>query len=139
MPFSVTRYSLVFTARSAASLSPIALCRLVAVFSSLEALPTTAIFASELRCRLREISSRQALASLSTRAGRRASRSKLIEQRALVVGAGGGGGAFTVTVVLADAVCPLSSTTLQVTVIVPGAAPVVLSVAVEVLPDTEPA
>jgi hypothetical protein len=65
-----------------------------------------ASFASEERCRLRAISSRQALASLSTRAGRFASRSKLIEQRALVVGAGGGGGAVTVTEVVCR--CSLS-------------------------------
>src|SRR5271170_3182664 len=131
MPFSVTRYALALTARSAASVLPF--------FSALSASPTTASFASEVRCRLRAISSRQALASLSTRAGRFLSRSKLIEQRALVVGAGGGGGALTVTVVVQEADWPLSSTTLHVTVIVPGAAPAVLNVAVEPLPDTEPA
>ena len=48
-------------------------------------------------------------------------------------------GAFTVTVVVAEAVWPLSSTTLQVTVIGPGAAPAVDSVAVELLPLIEPA
>ena len=63
----------------------------------------------------------------------------MIEQRLLVEGAGGGAGALTVTVVVCDAVCPLSSTTLQVTVIVPGAAPAVLNVAVDVLPVTDPA
>src|SRR5580698_4252284 len=131
MPFSVTRYSFVLTARSAASVLPF--------FSVLPALPTTASFASEARCRFREISSRQALPSLSTRVGRRLSRSKLTEQRALVVGAGGGGGALTVTVVIEEAVWPLSSTTLQVTVMVPGAAPAVLNVAVVVLPETDPA
>ena len=104
--------------------------------------PTNASLASELRCRLRATSSRQALASLSTRAGRRLSRSKFTEQRLDVVGAGGGGGgggAMTVTVVVAEAVWPLSSTTLHVTVIVPGAAPAVDSVAVVPLPVTEPA
>src|ERR1700712_1564040 len=123
IPFSVTRYAFALTARDEASLLP--------VFSVLAAFPTTASFASEERCRFRAISSRQALASLSTRAGRRLSRSKLIEQRADVVGTGGGVGATTVTVVVCDADWPLSSTTLQVTVIVPGAAPVVLRVAVE--------
>ena len=103
------------------------------------ALPTTASFASEALLQVQGDSSRQALASLSTRVGRRLSRSKLTEQRLLVVGAGGGGGALTVTVVVADAVWPLSSTTLQVTVMVPGAAPAVVSVAVEVLPLIEPA
>src|SRR4051812_35401642 len=130
-PFSVTRYDFVLTARAAATLLP--------VFSVLAALPAIASFASAERCRLRAISSRQALASLSTRAGRLLSRSKLIEHIACVVGAGGGVGATTVTVVVAEADWPLSSTTLQVTVIVPGAAPVVVSVAVEVLPLTEPA
>jgi hypothetical protein len=42
-------------------------------------------------------------------------------------------------VVVADADWPLSSTTLQVTVIVPGAAPAVLNVVVAPLPETEPA
>jgi len=56
-----------------------------------------------------------------------------------VVGAGGGAGATTVTVAVQEAVWPLSSTTFAVTVMVPGAAPVVLSVAVEVFPVTEPA
>src|ERR1700733_2352934 len=130
MPFSVTRESFALTARSAASSGPF--------FSALSASPTTASFASEALCSFSAISSRQALASLSTRLGRFASRSKLTAQSALVSGAGGGGGAFTVTVVVDDAVWPLSSTTLQVTVIVPGAAPAVLSVAVEPLPDTEP-
>jgi hypothetical protein len=42
-------------------------------------------------------------------------------------------------VVIAEAVWPLSSTTLPVTVIAPGAAPVVDNVAVEVLPLIDPA
>src|SRR5665213_4072483 len=96
MPFSVTRYCLVLTARCAASVLPF--------FSVLAALPTTASFASEERCRLRATSSRQALPSLSTRVGRRLSRSKLTEQRLLTVGAGGGGGALMVTLVVDDAV-----------------------------------
>jgi hypothetical protein len=63
----------------------------------------------------------------------------MIEQRLLVVTAGGGGGATTVTVVVHDADWPLSSTTFAVTVMVPGAAPVVFRVAVEVVPLIEPA
>jgi NADH:ubiquinone oxidoreductase subunit B-like Fe-S oxidoreductase len=43
------------------------------------------------------------------------------------------------TLVLADALCPLSSITLQVTVIVPGAAPTVESIAEGVVPLMEPA
>jgi len=54
-------------------------------------------------------------------------------------GGGGGGGAITLTLVVDEAVLPLSSTTLQVTVIGPGAAPAVESVAVEDVPLTEPA
>src|ERR1700760_3275285 len=92
------------------------------------------------RCAFRAMSSRQALASLSTRVGRFASRSKEMVQRLWVVTAGGGvAGADTVTVVICEAVWPLSSTTLQVTVMVPGATPGVVSVAVEVLPLMEPA
>ena len=64
-------------------------------------------------------------------------------QRLVVFGIGGGagacGGVATVTVVCCEAVWPLSSTTLQVTVMVPGATPAVVSVAVEVDPLTEPA
>jgi hypothetical protein len=41
--------------------------------------------------------------------------------------------------VVADALWPLSSTALQVTVIVPGAAPAVDSVALELVPLIEPA
>src|ERR1700678_4001371 len=100
------------------------------LFSLASALPTRASLASEERCRLRATSSRQALASLSTRVGRLASRSKLTEQRLDACGTGGGGGgggAITVTVVVADALWPFSSTVLQVTVIAPGAAPAVES------------
>src|SRR3954465_34006 len=98
-----------------------------------------AILASEERCRARATSSRQALASLSTRAGRALSRPKLTVQRLEVVGAGaggcgGGGGWITFTVVVADCVLPLSSATLQVTVIGPGAAPEVDRVALELVP-----
>src|ERR1700760_4295382 len=109
------------------------------IFSSAAELPTIASFEVGSCCALRVMSSRQALASLSTRVGRLASRSKLIEQRLLVSGFTTGGGALTVTVVVAEAVCALSSTTLQVTVIVPGATPVVVRVAVDVLPLIEPA
>src|ERR1700712_1954050 len=102
-------------------------------------LPTIATLASEELCSFSAISSRQAFASLSTRTGRRASRSKLMVHSAEVVGAGGGGGACTVTVVIPEAVWPLSSTTLPVTVIGPGAAPVVDNVAVGPVPLIDPA
>jgi len=65
-----------------------------------------------------------------------------MEQRLDVFGAGGGGGgggAITVTDVVAEAVCPLSSTTLHVTVIAPGAATAVESVAEDEVPLTAPA
>ncbi len=72
--------------------------------------------------------------------GRDLSLSKVMVHRLWVTGAGGGGGAFSVTVVCDEAVWPLSSTTLQVTVIVVlGAAPVVDRVAEEVLPLIDPA
>src|SRR5580658_9381753 len=93
------------------------------VFSSAVEEPTTASAASDLLCRVRAISSRQALASLSTRVGRFLSLSKVIEQSEETVGAGGAGGASIVTGAVALAVCPLSSVTVQVTVAVPGAAP----------------
>src|ERR1700728_1336790 len=145
-PFSVTRYSFSLTARSAARLS----AHSAALFSLRSVcfpttlpgseLPTIASFAVVSRWAVRAMSSRQALASLSTRVGRALSLSKVMVQRLWVTGAGGGGGAFSVTVVCDEAVWPLSSTTLQVTVIVvPGAAPVVDNVAVPVFPLMDPA
>src|ERR1700735_3123630 len=118
-PFSFTRYSLVWTARQVASFGP--------SFSLLAALPVMASLAFGSRCAFRAMSSRQALASLSTRVGRFASLSKLMVQRLVVLITVGCviGTALTVTVVCCEAVWPLSSTTLQVTVIVPGATPVV--------------
>ena len=140
MPLSVVRYSLAFTARSAAYFCISAICFFVACFGiTLLLLPTMASFASEALCSFSATSSRQALASLSTRVGRRVSRSKFKLHSADVVGAGGGGGAVIDTVVCPEAVWPLSSTTLHVTVIVPGAAPAVDKVAVAPLPLTEPA
>lgn len=56
------------------------------------------------RLRVRAISSRQPLASLSTRTGRFLSRSKEMLQRLMTAGGGGGGGMVTVTDVLAEAV-----------------------------------
>jgi hypothetical protein len=47
-------------------------------------------------------------------------------------------GVVTATVVVADAVSPWSSVTLQITVMVPAVAPVVLSVAVLPLPEILP-
>ena len=85
------------------------------------------------------MSSRQAFASLSTRSGRLRSRSNETAQRSRVRGATACSGALTVTVVSAETDLPRSSTTLQVTVIAPAAAPVVLSVAVAVFPVTVPA
>src|ERR1700727_1544755 len=93
--------------------------------------------AEDSRLRVRGMSSRQPLASLSTRTGRLRSRSKETEQRLRVEGAGGtggGGGAVIPTEVVAVACLPRSSTTLQVTVTVPGVSPAVLSVAVVPLP-----
>ncbi len=119
-------------ARAAAILLP--------AFSVEAALPTTASLASDERCRFSEISSRQAFASLSTRAGRFLSLSKVIEQRADCVGGGGGAvGASIVTVVGPLAVCHLSSATVQVMVTVPGAAPAEAKVAELPVPLTEPA
>jgi len=54
-------------------------------------------------------------------------------------GGWGGGGAITLTLVVADALLPLSSATPQVTVIGPGAAPAVESVAVGVTLLIDPA
>src|SRR6476646_7546203 len=53
-------------------------------------------------------------------------------------GGGGGGGASIVTLVFADAVCPLSSATLQVICTGPGDAPVDANVPVVPLPLTVP-
>jgi len=130
MPFSLTRYVLVFTARAVASLLP--------PFSFPEALPTIASFASGLRCRSSAISSRLALHYLSTLTGRRASRSKCTAHRSLVVGLAVSTGAATVTVVVAEAVWPLSSATLHVMVIGPTIAPAVERVTVESVPVIEP-
>src|SRR4051812_43558080 len=97
MPFSVTRYALALTARCAAR-SAIALAFLpfgAGVAAAFE--PTRTAVASAERWRLRATSSRQAFASLSTRAGRLVSRSKVIEQSVWVLGTGGGGGASTLT------------------------------------------
>jgi hypothetical protein len=58
--------------------------------------------------------------------------------RALVIGLGAATGDTTVTVAVLAAVCPLSSATLQVTVMGPVGAPEVISVAVEPDPLTEP-
>src|SRR5665213_2917798 len=108
------------------------------------ALPVMASLALGSRCRLSATSSRHALASLSTRIGRCVSRSKLTVHRFCALGAGGGGGgggaggAMTDTLVRPDAVPPLSSETLQVTVMVPAPAPTVESVALEVVPLMEP-
>ena len=57
--------------------------------------------AEDSRLRVRAISSRQPLASLSTRTGRFRSRSKETLQRLRTCGGGGGGGAVTVTEVFA--------------------------------------
>src|SRR6185437_14431307 len=102
-------------------------------------LPTTTRVASEERCRFSATSSRQPFASLSTRVGRRLSWLNWMEHSVCTFGAGGGGGACTSTVVVEDAVWPLSSDTLQVTVIVPAGAPVVANVAVFPVPLIDPA
>ena len=137
------------TARAAAAVGFLlcfSLASLSSAFCSLaSSLPTRASFALDERCRASATSSRQAFASLSTRVGRLASRSKLTEHRLDAIGAGGGGGggggggAITLTLVVADIWCPLSSDTPQVTVIGPGAAPPVESVAEGVVPLMEPA
>ncbi len=85
--------------------------------------PTTTAFASACRCRSSATSSRQALASLSTRVGRLVSVAKVIEQSACVFGAGGTTGATIVTLVVALAVWPLSSDTLHVIPTAPVGAP----------------
>jgi len=54
-------------------------------------------------------------------------------------GGGGGGGAITLTLACAETLCPLSSDTPQVTLIGPGAAPAVDSVAVDVVLLIDPA
>ena len=75
------------------------------------------------------MSSRQPLASLSTRTGRRRSRVKLRLQSGCVCGAVTTG-AVMMTSVVALAVCPRSSTRLQVTVMVIGLKPAVVRTAV---------
>src|ERR1700722_15397567 len=99
--------------------------------------------AADSRLRVRAMSSRQPLASLSTRTGRLRSRSKETEQRLRVEGAGGTGGAGGVlipTEVVPVACLPRSSTTLQVTVtVLPGVSPAVLRIAVVPLPPMVPA
>src|SRR5882757_5925737 len=122
-PFSSVRYCATLRSRCAAASG----------VSSAECLPTITSLAEDSRLRVRAISSRQPLASLSTRTGRFLSRSKEMLQRLITAGGGGGGGAVTVTDVLAVACLPRSSTTLQVTLMGPGDAPVVLRVAVDVL------
>src|SRR3984957_550209 len=130
MPFSLTRYAFVLIARSDASL-PLP-------FSELEAFPTRTSVASELCCKLSATSSRQAFPSLSTRTGRRRSRSNFTEHISLTAGMGGGAGAATVTEVVPDALPPLSSATLHVTETTPSAVPAVARVAVEPDPLTDP-
>src|ERR1700689_3265892 len=98
------RYCFVFTARCAAA-------------SGLSAAPecaTITSFASGSDVSARAISSRQPLASLSTRTGRLRSRVNDRLHRGRVGGGGGGGGGRMVTVVLAEAALPRSSTTLHV-------------------------
>src|SRR5271156_6633740 len=96
MPFSLVRYSLVLRARCAA--------RSFEAFVSVSPLfPTKTSTASGWLWALSATSSRQALASLLTRAGLLGSRSKAIEQRACTLGVGGNGGASTITDVSADA------------------------------------
>ena len=108
-PFSCTRYTFSFHARSEAALhaalSAAAWAALpLAVFAA--ELPTMTSLAPGSRCAFRVMSSRQALASLSTRVGRFGSLLKAIEQRLFAIGLvcigfiGGGGGAWTITVVL---------------------------------------
>src|ERR1051326_7627705 len=88
-------------------------------------------------CRRLPKSSRIALASLSTRAGRLVSRANEISFALLHVG-GGGGGAEIVTEVFDEAVSPRSSVAVQETLIGPGDAPAVSSVAVLPLPEIRP-
>src|ERR1035437_5326290 len=95
--------------------------------------------ASDLLWRLSAISSRQALPSLSTREGRRASRSKFKEHNSLVWGLAATTGAAIVTGVVVEAVWPRSSATLQVTVMTPVAAPTADRVAAGPVPLTDPA
>src|ERR1700677_4770967 len=93
------------------------------------------------RLRLSATSSRQALDSLSTRSGRFLSRSKVMVQRFCILGmtgVGGGAGVATTIDVLAVAFCPWSSITRQVTVILPGLAPAVVSPAVGPAPAMTP-
>ena len=91
------------------------------------------------RSRLRAISSRQALASLSTRTGRLRSRSKEAKQSGTDGGGVAGGGVEIVTVVFALTCWPRSSTALQVTTMGPGGTPAVDRVTVEVTPEICPA
>jgi hypothetical protein len=88
-----------------------------------------------LRIRVRATSSRQPLALLSVRTGRFC----CARRRLRVCAATGVGGAVTVTEVFAVASLPRSSTTLQVTLMVPRGAPAVLSVTVGVLLAIRPA
>src|ERR1035437_9011202 len=105
----------------------------------MSAWPTTTALASGCFWRARATSSRQALASLSTRVGRALSLLKPSEQSALTCGTGGGGGNRMVTEVLAVAVCVLSSVTLQVIPTGPVGAPTELNSAMVPLPPMVPA
>ncbi len=129
IPFSCVRYCATLRSRWAAASGA----------SSAECLPTIISLAEDSRLRVRATSSRQPLASLSTRTGRFLSRSKEMLQRLRHRGGGGGGGAVMVTDVFAVACLPRSSTTLQVTLMAPGDAPMVLRVAVAVLLPIWPA
>lgn len=131
MPFSWTRYSRVCSARSAASLFLSCSCVL--------ALPISARRSSLWRCMFRAISSRQALASLLTRAGRRRSRAKLMEQSLLVASGMTAAGVVMMTGTVAVAIMPMSSSTLAVTMAVPAARPAVVKMAVAPLPVMTPA
>ena len=83
IPFSCVRYCATLRSRWAAASG----------VSSAECLPTITSLAEDSRLRVRAISSRQPLASLSTRTGRFLSRSKETLQRLITAGGGGGGGA----------------------------------------------
>ena len=86
IPFSCTRYCRALSARSA----PASGC------SFAEEFPTTTSFAPACCCMVSAMSSRQPFASLSTRTGRRWSRSKLMWQRSCVSATIGVGGMVSV-------------------------------------------
>src|SRR5258705_11964183 len=113
IPFASMRYCATLRSRCAATSG----------VSSAECLPTIINLAEDSRLRLRAISSRQPLASLSTRRGRFLSRSKEMLHKLRTCGGGGGGGAVTMNEGLAGGWLSRASAKVDVTLMALGDAP----------------